>query len=301
MKRSNLLICALIVVFSSCNDNEVFKKEMYKNVVALISSDYYNSFQETVPLQSTGDGYVGYIAASSGGAHAPTKDLVIGLEEDATPLDLYNRSLYDIDDKLYARFLSRDKYEIENYEIRIKSGERTGKTMIKIHPDGLSPDSTYFIGLKATDVSGVEINPKKNTILYQILIKNDYATQADNVYYSMSGLVNGMVTAGNKKLFPLTYNRVRMVAGTETFESTIAKINKTAVILEVDDQHHVIIKPYKDIDVQQVDGDLKYPNTFKVEESFGHVYNVFLLSYEYTINGVKKSMQEELRLEVGVK
>ena len=51
--------------------------------------------------------------------------------------------------------------------------------MIKIRPEGLSPDSTYFVGLKATDISGVEINESKNTILYQILIKNDYATQGE--------------------------------------------------------------------------------------------------------------------------
>ena len=69
--------------------------------------------------------------------------------------------------------------------------------MIKIRPEGLSPDSTYFVGLKATDISGVEINESKNTILYQILIKNDYATQGENVYYSMTGLADGMATAGN--------------------------------------------------------------------------------------------------------
>lgn len=89
--------------------------------------------------------------------------------------------------------------------------------MIRIRPEGLSPDSTYFVGLKATDISGVEINESKNTILYQILIKNDYATQGENVYYSMTGLADGMATAGNKKMFPLTHNSVRVIAGTESF------------------------------------------------------------------------------------
>lgn len=48
----------------------------------------------------------------------------------------------------------------------------------------------------------------------------------------------------------------------------------------------------------QIDGDSKYPNTFKVEESFGHTYNVFLLSYRYTKDGKSRVMQEELRLEI---
>ena len=170
--------------------------------------------------------------------------------------------------------------------------------MIKIRPEGLSPDSTYFVGLKATDISGVEINESKNTILYQILIKNDYATQGENVYYSMAGLADGMATAGNKKMFPLTHNSVRVIAGTESFESNVDHINKTAIILQVEENNHVTIKPYKDIEVTQIDGDSKYPNTFKVEESFGHTYNVFLLSYRYTKDGKSKVMQEELRLEI---
>lgn len=298
MKRSYIAILALVMVLSSCNDDEMFEKEMYKNVVALISSDYYNTFKEVVPLSSTGEETIAYIAASSGGTHAPGKDIIIGLEEDQSPLDLYNRSLFDVDEKLYAKFLPKDKYEIVDYKIQINAGERTGRTMVKLRPEGLSPDSTYFIGLKATDISGVEINQKKNTILYQVLIKNDYATQGENIFYAMTGLVNTMVTAGNKKLFPLTHNSVRMIAGTEAFQSNVDHINKNSIILEVGADNHVTIKPYKDLDVVQLDGDLKYPNVFRIEESFGRRYNVFLLSYQYTIKGVKRVMQEELRLEI---
>lgn len=298
MKRSYVAILALMMVLSSCNDDEMFEKEMYRNVVALISSEYYNTFKETVPLSSTGEAAIGYIAVSSGGTHAPDKDMIIGLEEDSSPLDLYNWSLFDADENLYAKFLPKDKYEIVDYSIQIKAGERTGRTMIKLYPDGLSPDSTYFIGLKATDISGVEINQKKNTILYQVLIKNDYATQGDNTFYAMTGLANDMVTAGNKKLFPLTHNSVRVIAGTEAFQSTVDHINKTSIILEVGTDNHVTIKPYKDLIVNQIDGDSRYPNLYKIEESFGRSYHVFLLSYEYTIKGVKRRMQEELRMEI---
>src|SRR5690606_11357560 len=175
---------------------------------------------------------IGYIAASTGGTHAPDKDLVIGLVEDPKPLAEYNWSLYEADERLYAKLLPADKYEITDDKIQIKAGERTGRTMIKLRPDGLSPDSSYFIGLKATDVSGVELNPKKNTMLYQVLIKNDYASQAENSIYTMTGTGNDMVTAANKQLFPVTYNSVRMVAGTETFESTEASICRNAIILE---------------------------------------------------------------------
>ena len=153
MKRNLITILALIIALSSCNDDALFEKEMYKNVVALISSDYYNTFEEVVTLSPTGEEATGYIAACTGGTHAPKKNMVIRLEEDLTSLEFYNRSLYDIDEACYAKFLPSDKYEILDYKIQINAGERTGRTMIKIRPEGLSPDSTYFVGLKATDIS----------------------------------------------------------------------------------------------------------------------------------------------------
>ncbi|MFA7155287.1 MAG: DUF4361 domain-containing protein [Proteiniphilum sp.] len=289
-------VLALIGTMVSCNDDAIFEKEMYKNEVALISSDYHNTFQEVVHL--TGEEIIGYIAASVGGTHAPEKDMVIGLEEDPAPLALYNYSLYDADESLYARQLQPDKYEIADPRIQINAGERTGKSMIKLNPDGLSPDSTYFISLRATDISGVELNPKKSTILYQIVLENNYASQAKSSLYTMTGMMDGMVTAANKQLFPLTHNSVRMIAGNETFVSTVEALEMNSVILEVAEDSTVTIKPYGSIQVTQLDGDPKYPNMFLVEEAYGQKTNVFLLSYEYTIGTVTKVMKERVEMQV---
>src|SRR5699024_7137606 len=161
MKRKYIAFLACTVVFASCKDNEVFEKEMYKNEVSLISSDDHNVFLELVQL--TGEEITGYVAASVGGTHAPERDLVIGLEEDPEPLEEYNWSNFDAAEDLYAKLVPEDKYELLDDKIVIKAGERTGRTMIKLRPEGLSPDSTYFIGLKATDVADVELNPNKST------------------------------------------------------------------------------------------------------------------------------------------
>ncbi|MGN0022305.1 MAG: BT_3044 domain-containing protein [Sphingobacterium hotanense] len=296
MKRRYIAMMALVGMLSSCKDNELFEKEMYKNVVALISSSYHNTFQEVVPL--TGGETLGYIAASVGGTHLPESDLVIELAEDQEPLDAYNRSLFDLDEKLYAKLLPREKYKIEDYKIQIKAGERTGKTQVKLLVDGLSPDSTYFIALKASEVGAVEINEKKKTILYQIQIKNAYASQASDAFYTMAGSANDIVTAGNKKLYPLTKNSVRVVAGNESFENSEAAIAKTSMILEVGADNKVTIKPYKDLQIKQLEGDERYPNTYHLEESFGRKFHVFNLKYEYQVGETPIVMQEELRLEV---
>jgi len=298
MKRTYIAMLTLFLTtwFASCKDNELFEKEMYKNVVALISSEYYNTFQEEVPL--TGEEFTGYIAASAGGTHASDKDLAIEFTEDSLQFDYYNFSLYDADSNLYARRLPRSHYEIPDYQITIPAGERTGKTLVKIKPEGLSPDSTYFISLKVKDNASVEVNADKNTILYQVLIKNAYASQASDDLYTMTGYIDGAVTAGNVKMFPLSRNKVRIIAGNETFEANVADIEKTAIVLEVTSDNKVLITPYKDIEVTQVNDDPDYPNTFVQEESFGRKYNTFLLAYDYTIDGTTHRMQEELRIEV---
>lgn len=288
---------ALSMVWASCKDNDVFEKEMYKNEVSLISSDDHNVFQEVVQL--TGDEIIGYVAASVGGTQAPERDLLIGLEEDPEPLEEYNWSNFDAAEDLYAKLVPPDKYELLDDKIVIKAGERTGRTMIKLHPEGLSPDSTYFIGLKATNISDVEINPTKNTVLYQVSFKNDYASQVADSRYTMTGVRDGEIpVAANKELFPLTYNTVRMIAGNELYEAKVSEIDKKSVVLEVDEFDKVTIKPYKDIQIVQLNNDPLYPNVFRVEETFGRKTNVFLLSYEYTIDGVTTVMKERVELQI---
>jgi hypothetical protein len=280
----------------SCNDDAIYKKEMYKHVLALVSSENYNIFQEIVPLtDSVTDGY---IAASCGGTIAPDKDITITLSEDTDPFDFYNWSLFDADEDQYAQLLPKSAYKIDNYQITIRKGERSGRTEVKIDPKGLSPDSTYFIALKIDSSGDYEMNDEKNTILYQVLLENKYASQADQTLYQMSGLIDSVVTAGTVKMLPLSKNRVRIMAGTVAFQANVDVINKNSIILEVEDNGHVNILPYKDITVTPLDN-ADYPNTFTQEtDNFGRTFNIFSLAYEYTIGTKTRQMYERLTLEV---
>lgn len=296
MTRSLSALLILPFCLVGCNDEKVFEEEMYMNMVALISSSYHNNFEEVLPL--TGEEVTGYISASVGGSYPPEKDLTISLVEENTPFDRYNWSLYDADTRLYAKLLPKDKYEIPDYNIVIKAGDRTGRALIKIRPDGLSPDSTYFISLQAVDNDALEINTKKNNVLYKVMIYNQYASQAVYSFYSMTGLQNGAITAASKQLFPLTQHSVRVIAGTESFASNETSIANTSMVLDIASDNKITIKPYKNLKITQVDGNDRYPNTFHVEEFFGRKFNVFLLSYNYTIGNTTVEMQEELRMEV---
>lgn len=297
MKQINLyIVICLALGLMSCNDDAIFEKEMYKKVFALVSSNDYNIFEETHELN--GGESIGYIAASCGGTATTSEDIDITLEEDSTPLDIYNKAIYDADESRYAKLLSKDQYQIDSYHIKIAAGERGGKTMIKVRPEGLSPDSIYFVALKVSSYSSYEVNEAKSNVLYRVLIKNDYASQATESMYTMSGYFNGVVTGGNKKMQPLGWNKVRIMAGTVSYQADVTTINRAAIVLEVTSDNRVRITPFKDIYVKAINDDPDYPNTFKTETINNRTYNVFSLCYEYILSGTTHRMKEELRMEI---
>ena len=240
---------------------------------------------------------VGYIAASVGGTMPTTKDIKVILVEDEELLDDYNKSNFDVEVQKYAIWLPKDRYQVSQYDITIPAGERSGRTEISVRSEGLCPDSIYLIPMRVDSYSAYEINPSKSTILYQVLMKNKWATQESTTTYTFRGVRNSANVSGTKRMDPLGKNRVRIFAGTESFEANETKINTYAITLRIEDDNRVTILPYKNIDVKQIDGDNAYPNRFFIDNDGFKTYKTFLLKYEYTIDGSKITMQEELRIE----
>ena len=288
----------LFTGITACNEDAIFERELYKKILALISTDGYNIFEETHGL--TGGETVGYVAVSVGGTNPTETDIQVTLEKNLEPFDAYNRSNFDADENLYARLLPEDTYDIDDYTIRIPAGERSGRMKIRLRADNLSPDSTYFIPLKVASLSAYELNPKKDNILYRVLIKNRYATQLANGYtsYTMRGNKDGVEIPGIKPVHPLGKDKVRIMAGTEAFLPNVETINKNAIVLEVTDEQKVLITSYKDMVVEQVNGDTDFPNLFKIEDDGYRKYNTFLLRYNYKSGSTTYQMKEELRMEI---
>jgi hypothetical protein len=173
---------------------------------------------------------------------------------------------------------------------------------VKIRPEGLSPDSVYMISLKIKDYSHYEVNPDKADVLYRVYIKNYYAVQKNpGSTYNMKGKLDGDNTIGVKRMFPLTHNSVRIMAGTETFEANVDVINKWSITLEIADDGYVTVKPFKSssIQIEQIDDDPDYPNTFFIEDDGFRTFKSFLLHYKYKVEGSNTvhEVREELRLE----
>ena len=295
----------LAIVCFACNRDDIFEREQYKHVVALLSEGSFNIFAEEHDLVD--DPSTGYIAASCGGSLATTKPITINLVEDPTLLDYYNFINYEMSANRYARYLSPDRYTIDNYQITIPEGERSGKMRIRIRANGLSPDSIYFIPFRTTDANS-EIHTEKNTVLYRVYLKNFYATNKSLVEYSQRSIrtdaagnkVNNMMT---KTVFPVTGNSVRIFAGNQSFESVESLIINWSIRLTVAADGRVTITPWDNspngMKIRQIDGDENYPNVFRIVDDGYRIFKTFLLCYEYTtpIDGPVYLIQEELRLE----
>lgn len=300
MKRlGTALSMLLLFIFITCDRDEVFEREQYKNVFALISE----SDNVARKFHKLGEESIGYVAASMGGTNPTTKDITVNLVEDQSLLDDFNRINYDTDISKYGQPLPASKYDIDSYQFTIPAGEISGRLPLRIRPDGLSPDTAYFISLRVESHSSYEVNPEKSYVLYRIRTKNYWAQADGNTNYSMraklriQGSASELEMPGTKVMHPLTVNSVRIMAGNETYESNINVFNRFAIVLEIGEDNKVSILPYANIEVTQVDGDSEFPNTFLIENDGFKTYKTFLLRYNYKSGNTIYEMKEELRME----
>jgi hypothetical protein len=284
------------LLISSCDRDELFEREQYKKIFALLSDDVSNIFAEEHDLSLTES--TGFMAAACGGSLSTEEAIHITIVEDEELLLRYNRSNFDVDESQYTRWLPRDKYEIADYSITIPAGERKGLMSIKIRPNGLSPDSTYFIPLRADRFDKYELNPKKSSVLYLVFLKNYYATNKTDTYYNTRGKLGNANVTINKTVYPISKNSVRTMAGDiSILKPKLDEINNGSMLLTVDEHDSVRIETWKNLDITQVNGDPDYPNTFSIYNDGYKTYKTFLLRYDYVYDGKRYSMQEELRLE----
>jgi hypothetical protein len=289
------IVALLSLMICSCGEYELFEREQYKNVVAILSDDGYNIFTEVHDLTTAET--EGYVSAVCGGSKLIEDDIDITMVKDPTILRDYNQNNYDVEEEKYANLLPDDKYDIADLNIKIPAGERTGVMKITVKPTGLSPDSTYFIPLRVEKFTNYELNPTKNYVMYRVMLKNYYATMKTATTYNYRGKLDNYNVIGQKQIFPVAGDKVRIVAGNMSFEARYAHINATSVLLHVDQSNRVHISGWRDLPVTQVDGDPDYPNIFRIDNDGYKTYKTFLLRYDYEYDGKTHQMQEELRLE----
>lgn len=292
MKKLYILAAIVLpLLMTSCDENEQFRGELYKKVIYLLSTDDYTFESE----HDLGEETMGYVTVYCGGTQHIDHDVTVILEPDLDAVGDYNYMYFDLDSTRYAHTLDAGKFTIDSYQtvLRASSEDNYALLPIKIRPDGLSPDSTYFIPLRIRSVSDFEINPDKQRVLYQIVLRNRYATMASTTYYQVTGVEDRLLASGNvaggisvTRIFaPLSKDQVRCFAGTHTYNpSNVSKeeIDKYAMTLTINSDNSITITPYGSLEVEMLGG--AQDNNFDVDSRGRFVFNLHY-RYKDTING----------------
>ena len=315
-----IFVAVFFIGAASCDRDEVFEREQYKNVFAIVSGDdnVYRVVHDYRMPNSTG-----YISASLGGSRFCDKDIVITMVEDAEVLENYNISLYQEDRDRYAEALKPEKYFFNGYTMTIRAGEANASLPVTVIPEGLSPDSVFYIALRVDTYNAGELNMEKGTILYEVRVKNWWCTYSGTTYVSRglryeAGTVPTNLYV-NKSLYPLGPATIRLMAGSERERdaSNNSNYNSFAMKLQISDNSSnytvdgavksgspVTISPYGTLDVRQVnlgdpDYDPDYPNIAIDTDDDGYrIYKTFLLQYRYTDSSNREvRIAEEVRFE----
>jgi hypothetical protein len=215
----------------ACNNDSLYENEMYKHAFGIVSNaDDYNVRSVEHDLDKADD--LAYITLSLGGTNPSDRDLVVTLKEDEEPWLYYNKNNFNIDVARYVPLLPSKHYRIDNLTVTIPAGGKSANLPIRIWPEGLSPDSMYFISMKVDRFSAYEVNPDKADVLYRPLLKNFWCTQGVNTSYRLRSKRDGIDLIGNKTLYPLKHNQVRSTVG-DVVVFDIEKIRSDNMILEV--------------------------------------------------------------------
>ncbi|MDR1864741.1 MAG: DUF4361 domain-containing protein [Bacteroidales bacterium] len=276
-----------VVCFVSCSKNDVYDREMYKYVIYLLSEKDH-TYTEAYSLNS--EDTVRYFSVGCGGSTPNEEEVTVVLEPDTELLGQYNKSNFDIDTASFAVILPQSRYEIASYTVVIPahSTDQYAKVPVKVRPEGLSPDTIYFIPIAIKSVSKYEVHPDKYNLLYRVTIENDYAEQKNVTFYYQRGTIQGTSAtaprslSGTKTVQPLTKNQVRMFAGDamQAATSTVADIKKHSIIVEIAEDNTLTVKPYGSIEVELIP-QANY-NIYTVTEGIsGKDEYWFYLSYRY--------------------
>ncbi len=264
MKKFIFLFFAItLCCATACKEENYDTMEHYKYIVYLLSENDYNVYSESYAFNE-GEAVTGYFSVGCGGSLSNPESFTVELEPDTVLFDAYNKSNFDIDRTKYAHLLNADRYQLASNTVTFpaQSEDQYVKVSVTVKPDGLSPDSTYFIPIAIKSTSKYEINKEKSSILFRVALENDYAEQLTDTYYQMrgstlnsSGVATGSIS-GTKLVRPLSKKSIRLYAGSQaqTTKSTVDEIAKYSVVLTVNENNQIQITPYGTIQTEQLDG-----------------------------------------------
>lgn len=264
IKKAGYFLALLGLV--ACNESFDFEQEMGQKTICIISNSdlVYTGMHDLSQTESTG-----YISVNCGGSLHIEQDVDILLEHAPDVLQQYNKMKYDINQSKYAKELPSKYYSISRLGLTLKaSSPDTYSVMpIQVKPEGLSPDSVYFIPLRIKSVSSYSVNPDKSQVLYQVHMRNFYARTDQATIYNAAGRLQKegetqRDAAASQTLHPLTGNSFRIFAGIKGYEKNEEVIKKNSIIVTVNEDNSLTMKPYDADHIEVASIDSERPNYY---------------------------------------
>lgn len=306
LKKQLPLSCLLLSTLVACNNYD-FQQEFYKNEIGLLSKGSLMIYDRQVVDLTDENPTIAVVGNLSGSRNAKV-DLPFAVVPNDSLFNRFNKTNFDIDTKRFAHILPEKCYDMPEKSGVIKAGERQGRIPIMLKNLGeLSPDSTYFLNFKLDPENSAATNAKKSHVLIKLLVKNEFASTAQNTSYTYRNTVVATLSEGlnearklssSVQLFPVGPRSVRMLAGDERwkeYKDALEIINERSIVLEVGEKdqrdgssYKVTIKPYKTIEVVQMPALYEYPNTYRLVEDKlpggrSEYYKEFRLHYKYRV------------------
>ena len=224
----------------------------------------------------------GYMTVGSGGSMPLRNDVLVTIETDFEILDHYNYRFFGNETDKFAKLIPDDRLVIPSFDVVIRAGDVAATTFfpIEIDVNGLSPDTTYMFPVRIESAENYEINTDKDYVMYKIELENAYSSMSSRMY-KLKGIkteneIMSNITT-NKTLLPISRNQVRLFPENIATSTELQKIKDQAILLVVNEDNSVRVKPYKNIEIEQLD-DCEYDPEEKI----------FTINYKYRMPGSSK-------------
>lgn len=243
LRNMAVLLCVGLISVS-CNETDRFEKEQYEKIVYALS---YTDQAFPISHMMTGETSIGYVSVGLSGTLSDNEDIIVEFERDPDALERYNILNFDLDETKYAKELTAEHFSIPDYKAVIKAGEVIGTMPIEFHPEGLSPDSIYMVPLRIKSVSKYTVNEELQSVLYRIMLENEYASQEDQTTYFMKGAEikedGEIMIAAGKRVFPLMKNQIRTTVHTKPYKDDAIYIRENSMIITIQESGELSIVP----------------------------------------------------------
>lgn len=270
MKTKRMIVFFLIGILISCSNGVDFGEQYKKTVYIVNSNNLLYIAKHSFEKERDSIAISVYCASSQ----PITKDLKVRAKVNRRVLDSLN-SIQMLADPGYVNrlMLPENSYQLDGeLYTTIKAGEQYGVLKIPFDFTGLDPSTPFALPLTlVSNNADYDINPKLQSIVYQIEMVNQYAGDYNGSSQTSPTAIVGI----QPTLKALSINKVRLPI--HNLPEDDSKFLTNFMVLTIANDNHVTISPWGIADVSDLGG-----------SSYDPEKQIFELYYQFTDAAAKR-------------